>query len=112
MQCTISGNKGDTAHQLPSCCNPLSFPIVMLATTFFKAVFFLPNPLSRLSPEPRSSSLSSATLPRAVVRVTNSRHTEQLCVGHVGDFPRGVDRSLLASQSLLSARSTRRLLDD
>jgi hypothetical protein len=67
--------------------NVLSLPMVMFATIFFKAVFFLTNPLSLLSPLCLSSSRSSWALPLASLSVYHSKkgrsgRTEQLGVGH------------------------------
>jgi hypothetical protein len=61
--------------------------MVMFATIFFKAVFFLTNPLSLLSPLCLSSSRSSWAFPLASLSVYHSKkgrsgRTEQLGVGH------------------------------
>ena len=75
MHCTMSGNRGDTTQTIGSSLSTLfpkrrqrdalSFPMVIFATIFFNAVFFLKKPLSRLSFACRSSSRSSCVLPRA-----------------------------------------------
>lgn len=78
MHCTMSGKSIDTTHCEPHCPateylqelrgakhDSLSFPMVMFATIFFKTVFLRKKPLSRLSPDCRSSSRSSWALPLA-----------------------------------------------